>query len=420
MRRARPKRNELFRAAIELVSTGSSFKATARRYSLCQADADDAYQRSLEILMTRAPTRERADLARWLQTVIKHEALAIRRERERIVGPEYGPDEEEMAEEVASPEEGAPERERVRQTAEALAQLKASEVQCLLLKAVGYSYEEISEKTGYSWTKVNRSLSEGRKRFFERFSQIESGQRCRRFRALLSAASDGEAPPDDEQHLKAHMRTCSGCRAALRHYRTLPARVAELLPPAVLLPALHKESWWSRLHDTATLWAADRGGAIGHKIQQVGDAVSAQKATAVVASTAALTGGAVVHERASGERERTTREDASRRAEPAPDKTVATTPTPANPQPVTQTPAQERPAPAPSAADEQSAAAGEFGPESVAPAEPTRASANSGREARVQPVAADSAPGELIPAAGGGSGGSGQASGASSAGEFGP
>ena len=56
--RTRPKRSELFRAAIDLAADGSTFKATARRYSLCQADAEDAYQRSLEILITRAPTQE--------------------------------------------------------------------------------------------------------------------------------------------------------------------------------------------------------------------------------------------------------------------------------------------------------------------------------------------------------------------------
>ena len=152
-------------------------------------------------------------------------------------------------------------------------------------------------KTGFSWTKVNRSISEGRKRLFERFAQLESGKLCVRFQTLLSTASDGEAGPDDERLLKAHLRACGGCRAALRDYRTIPARVAELLPPAALLPALERESWWTRLHDSLAFWVADRSGAIGHKLQQVGDAVSAQKATAVVASTAALTGGAVVGER---------------------------------------------------------------------------------------------------------------------------
>src|SRR4029079_13062316 len=118
------------------------------------------------------------------------------------------------------------------------------------LKAVGYSYDEISAKTGYSWTKVNRSLSEGRKRFFDRFADLESGKHCEGFRSLLSSASDGEAGPDEERLVETHLRACGGRRAAIRRCRTLPARVAELLPPAVLLPALEKDGWWTRLHDS--------------------------------------------------------------------------------------------------------------------------------------------------------------------------
>src|SRR4029450_6146096 len=86
MRTRKPDRSELFRAAVELVSTGSgAFKSTARRYSLCSADAEDASQRSLEILITSAPTPDRLELTPWLHTVIKHEALAIRRQRERLL-----------------------------------------------------------------------------------------------------------------------------------------------------------------------------------------------------------------------------------------------------------------------------------------------------------------------------------------------
>jgi RNA polymerase sigma factor (sigma-70 family) len=299
MRRSKPDRKDLFRAAVELVSTGSgAFKSTARRYSLCSADAEDAYQRSLEILITSAPTPERAQLTPWLHTVIKHEALAIRRQRERLLGDDCSQLEPSTNGAGRSPEEEAPERERARRTAEALSQLKPNEVQCLLLKAVGYSYDEISLKTGFSWTKVNRSLSEGRKRFFDHFAQIESGQRCGRFRSLLSAACDGEASPDEESRLRTHLRACPSCRAALRNYRELPAHVSEVLPPVVLLPALCQEGWWSRLHDSVVVWIGERGAVIGHKLQQAGEALSAQKATAVVASTAALTGGAVVHQRA--------------------------------------------------------------------------------------------------------------------------
>ena len=63
-----------------------ALRRTARRYSICAADADDAFQRALEILLVKAPAGEARELVRWMQTVTKHEALAIRRSRERQIG----------------------------------------------------------------------------------------------------------------------------------------------------------------------------------------------------------------------------------------------------------------------------------------------------------------------------------------------
>jgi RNA polymerase sigma factor (sigma-70 family) len=165
--RTRPGRDETFAAAVELVSASSTtFRRHARRYSLCPADADDAYQRSLEILLTKAPTSDRGELRAWLHTVIKHEALALRRQRERALGTADPPfaDREGHGESVPGLDEQASGRERVRQTAEALAHLKSAEIQCLLLKALGYSYNEIAQRTGYSWTKVNRLVSPNHQR----------------------------------------------------------------------------------------------------------------------------------------------------------------------------------------------------------------------------------------------------------------
>ena len=185
-------------AALELASrSAATFRRTARRYSLCADDAEDAYQRALEILLSKAPTDDLRQLRPWLQTVVKHEALAVRAQRERMLGCEpesAGPD---LA---PGPEERAPERERARQTAEALGQLKRSELQCMLLKALGYSYDEIAGRTGYSWTKVNRSLTEGRKRFFDRYEQISSGASCERLApALASAAAEGAVPAEADE-----------------------------------------------------------------------------------------------------------------------------------------------------------------------------------------------------------------------------
>lgn len=318
-----PSTPALFEAVEDLLSSGSTpFKGTARRYSLCAADAEDAYQRSLEILITKAPTTERSELRPWLHTVIKHEALAIRRQRERLLAGGDEPPESRL-EATPGPEEGAPERERLRRSAEALGHLKSSETQCLLLKALGYSYDEIAARTGFSWTKVNRSLTEGRRSFLDRYGKIQSGEQCARFEPLLSAACDGEVCDEDERRLKEHLRSCASCRAALRGFRSVPARLAQLLPPTILLPVLQRGSWWSRLHDSFSAAAGDRVAVASYKLQQVGEIVGAQKATAVVATTAALAGGAVAQERVAHHQHHRARAEAAARV-----KAVESTPTP--------------------------------------------------------------------------------------------
>jgi hypothetical protein len=169
-------------------------------------------------------------------------------------------------------------------------------MQCMILKALGYSYDEIAARTGFSWTKVNRSLTEGRRRFFERFGAIASGTACREYQPLLSAACDGHAGEADRRLLQAHLAACQGCRATLREYRSAPARLAELLPPAVVLPLLDRAGLWSRINDWFAVTAGERATALGMKLQQGAEAVTAQKAAAVVASTAAIAGGgAAVH-----------------------------------------------------------------------------------------------------------------------------
>ncbi len=409
--RRRPASRDVFAAAVELATSGAGpFRRTARRYSICAADADDAYQRSLEILLTKAPTADRSELRPWLHTVIKHEALALRRQRERTVAPEDPGTDEPIASTARDPEETAGDRERLRHTAEALGTLKPSEVQCMVLKALGYSYDEISQRTGFSWTKVNRSLTEGRRRFLECFGEISNGGRCERFLPLLSAVCDGHASDQDERTTRAHLSSCAGCRAALRAYRSGPARLAELLPPAAVLPVLERASAWSRFTDWLSSGGGERAGALGAKLQQGAEMAGAQKAAAVVASTAALAGGgAAVHEqvRAVPEREQPARaEQQVEQERPTP---VAELPA-AEPAPAPAEPQQPEPQQVPRQTAAETAA-GEFGPE--------RDSARSEVQASAAPAGAQDTPVEHEQFVAAGTGSSGSPSRATGA-EFGP
>src|SRR3954447_12233807 len=84
----RPPRAVVEPVAVELVRRhGPEIMAVARRYSRSPEDAEDAYQRGLKILLTKAPSTATDHLLPWLKTVVKHEAYALGRARERAGQP---------------------------------------------------------------------------------------------------------------------------------------------------------------------------------------------------------------------------------------------------------------------------------------------------------------------------------------------
>jgi RNA polymerase sigma factor (sigma-70 family) len=161
----------------------TALRRTARRFSLCADDAEDAFQRALVILLTKAPELPGEQATAWMHVVTRREALAVRRERERLLGArrpgaseDEGAPHELLACERPGPAERAERRERVAISAAALARLKPQERRALVLKAEGYSYAEIMEITGWTYTKVNRCMAEGRKAFLANFARIEAGE----------------------------------------------------------------------------------------------------------------------------------------------------------------------------------------------------------------------------------------------------
>jgi RNA polymerase sigma factor (sigma-70 family) len=164
-RRTGPARGEIDEAALKLLAKhGAQILATARRYATTPEDAEDAYQRGFEILLTKAPSVRENELVPWLKTVVKHEAFALRRQRERHSPVTDDGDLGDRAAPHAVTHDQAERLEQLRQGAEALGELKPQEVRALLLKAEGYSYKEICELTGWSYTKVDCPVSTRRPR----------------------------------------------------------------------------------------------------------------------------------------------------------------------------------------------------------------------------------------------------------------
>jgi len=286
--RPRPARAEIDPAALEIVRRrGAEIMAVARRWAETPEDAEDAYQRGLEIMLTKAPSTDPEHLVPWLKTVVKREAWAIRRQRERHTPP--APDSVDLDEPGDTTAHDQAERfERLQLGAEAMRRLKPQEVRALVLKAEGLSYQEICEETGWTYTKVNRCLTEGRRSFHDRLAGIESGAECERLAPLVSALADGEARAEDMAALRPHLRTCLVCRARLRDYRAAPARVAALVPPIAGLPLLAalRDAWHA-----SSAWLHERAASAAVRWHATVEAAAAHKFAAVTASTAVLAGG---------------------------------------------------------------------------------------------------------------------------------
>ena len=142
----------------------------ARRHAELPDDADDALQSAYVLFIERY--NGLGEPLAWLYTTVKREAWAVRRrgsrQKERSLTYEAdGHDGEfDLSEVLPTDAPGPAERvqrselldERRRQ----LAALKRDERRALWLLALGLSYAEICEATGWTHTKVNRCLSEGR------------------------------------------------------------------------------------------------------------------------------------------------------------------------------------------------------------------------------------------------------------------
>jgi RNA polymerase sigma factor (sigma-70 family) len=303
--RERPSRAEVEPVALDLMRRhGAEIMATARRYSLTREDAEDAYQRGLEILLTKAPSTSAEDLVPWLKTVVKHEAFSLHRQRQRHGTPTATPPSGETV--VPDTHDHVERIERLQLGAEALQRLKPQEIRCMLLLAEGHTYKQIQAITGFSYTKVNRCLTEGRQSFARRVERIESGAECERLAPLLSALADGEASAKDMAALRPHLRTCLSCRATLRDAREVPARVAALAPLGFLAGGRGSLRG-------LTDWLHERVLSLVLRGQEMIEAASSHKLVATAASAAALGGGGIatvevsggLHGGAGGDRTRT-------------------------------------------------------------------------------------------------------------------
>lgn len=263
-----------------LLMHGRALLATAQRHSLCPDDAADAYQRALEIFLRHAERLDPTEAHKWLHTVVKHEAITLRAERQRVLPRHVHDFVSTEARHEPSPDDAVLDVDHVARMSEALTRLKPAEAQALWLQAAGRSYEQIADDLGWTRTKVNRCLAEGRARLRAGMEGIETGEECARWEPVLGAIADGSAGAAELSAARRHLRNCPGCRAGVRALHEQRGQrtpgLAACFPVGLILAGMHERVV---------------GGIV--RAQSLLDALTNGKAAAVAASAAAIAGGSI-------------------------------------------------------------------------------------------------------------------------------
>jgi RNA polymerase sigma factor (sigma-70 family) len=240
----------------------------AARYTKSLEDAEDAYQRAMEVALTSAPVTDPDAFVPWLHKVILREAAVLARARQR---EEPTPDEDLDAtitaqfEQPAGPDAVAEWRERYRGLQDAWTGLTEAQKLCLMLRSKGVSRPEIQLITGFSERKVHRSISEGRARLTAWEVRMASGEECDAMTELIERVIDESASRRDRRVLSRHVGHCQACRARYRGQRAQLQLLGSLVPTVLvgthMLQAGPRDpslalTWWDRVSTSATARSA--------------------------------------------------------------------------------------------------------------------------------------------------------------------
>jgi RNA polymerase sigma factor (sigma-70 family) len=153
------RRRSVDRLATELFAAHRDhLLAIARRNTRREADAADALQDAFAAFLADFdPGRGSPPLA-WLTLALKRRCWRLN--ERRAIETEPLALAEVLVGESLDPAPGVAAREEARRR---LGALKADERRAIVLHAAGYTYGEIGERCGWTATKVNRCLYEGRR-----------------------------------------------------------------------------------------------------------------------------------------------------------------------------------------------------------------------------------------------------------------
>jgi RNA polymerase sigma factor (sigma-70 family) len=214
-----------------------AFAAIFRRYHqplyrFCLAivgnaeDAQDALQNTMIKVLRALPGEERRiELKPWLYRIAHNESIDLLRRRRETrelsveqAAPGYG-----LAEDAAT-------RERLRRLLADLRELPVRQREVLVMRELGgLDFEEIGSALDTSGAVARQTLYEAR----QSLRQMEEGREMS-CEAVTQALSDGDGRVTRRRDVRAHLRSCPGCRAFRDEIKSRQNDLAALSP----LPAI--------------------------------------------------------------------------------------------------------------------------------------------------------------------------------------
>lgn len=163
------KRARVQSIATELYSNRyGQLLSIAQRNAPTRADAEEALQEAFVSFIAHFDPDSGAPPIAWVVLTLKRTCWAKARNGNRELSADnFGPwevraDRSRLDEAASLGTDMAERIETVHAAREAMTSLKSDQRKALLLLGLGYSYKEICELTGWTYTKVNRCISEGR------------------------------------------------------------------------------------------------------------------------------------------------------------------------------------------------------------------------------------------------------------------
>jgi RNA polymerase sigma factor (sigma-70 family) len=159
----------------------------------------------------------------------------------------------------------------------------------------GLSYREIGERLGMSRPSVESTLFRARRRLSEEYSELTSGERCRRIQGIIATASAGTLGTRDQRRMARHVSYCQPCRrqarmagldASVLVHTPIRTKIAAFLP----LPAFLRRRWGGGGSDSLSGAASSHAATVAQWSSQVSDPVAGWVKAAATAATIAIAG----------------------------------------------------------------------------------------------------------------------------------